>query len=53
MTFSLNQGRRGSHDKSDNTHTIINIHPLAHILNICALVFSRCAIFKVYPNPIM
>ena len=32
--------RRGSHVKSDNTHKIITIHPLAHILDICALVFS-------------
>ena len=34
--------RRGSHVKPDNTHThtIINIHPLARILDICALIFS-------------
>ena len=25
--------RRGSHVKSDNTHTIDKIHPLAHILD--------------------
>ena len=25
--------RRGSHVKSDNTHTVIRIHPLAHILD--------------------
>ena len=40
----------GSHVKSDNTHTIINIHALAHILDICALVFSSCALFTVYSN---
>ena len=44
MTFSLHQGgvvmssdptpRRGSHVKSDKTHTVIKIHPLAHILDI-------------------
>ena len=45
--------RRGSHAKSDNTHTIINIHPLAHILDICALIFSSCAPLTVYPNCIM
>ena len=33
--------------------TIINIHPLAHILNNCALIFSSCALFTVYPNSIM
>ena len=43
----------GSHVKSDNTHTIINIHPLAYILDICALIFNSCAIFTVYPNRIM
>ena len=45
--------RRGSDVQSDNTHTIINIHPLACILDICALIFSSCAIFTVYPNRIM
>ena len=42
----------GSHVKSDNTHTIINIHPLAHILDICALIFNSCLFFLVYPNRI-
>ena len=36
-----------------NTHTIINIHPLAHILDICTLIFSGCVLFTVYPNGIM
>ena len=45
--------RRGSHVKLDNTNTIINIHPLAHILDICALMFSSCALFTVFPNRIM
>ena len=45
--------RRGSHVKSDNTDTIINIHPLAHILDICALIFSSCALFTVYPDRIL
>ena len=44
--------RRGSHVKSDNTQTIINNHPLAHILDICALIFSSCAFFTVYPTPL-
>ena len=34
--------RRGSHVTSDNTHTIVNIRPIAHILDICALVFRSC-----------
>ena len=42
MTFSLHQG---GVVMSDNTRTIINIHPLAHILDICAFVFSSYAIF--------
>ena len=37
---------------SQITHTIINIHPLVHILNICALIFSSCALFTVYPTPL-
>ena len=46
--------RRGSHVKSDNTHTIIIIiHPLAHTLGTCALIFNSCALFTVYPNRIM
>ena len=45
--------RRGSLVKSDNTHTIVNIHPLAHILDIWTFVFSSCALFTVYPNRIM
>ena len=35
-----------------HTHTIINIHHLAHILDICALIFSSCSLFTVYPNRI-
>ena len=38
--------RRG-HVKSDNTHTINNIHSLAQILDIYALIFSSCAIFSL------
>ena len=45
--------RRGSHFKSDNTHTMINTHPLAHIRDTRDLIFSSCAPFTVYPNPIM
>ena len=45
--------RRGSHVKSDKTHTqSSNIHHLAHILDICALIFSSCALFTVYPTPL-
>ena len=53
MTFST--PRRGSHVKSDNTHThtVIKIHPLAHILDTGGLIFSSCALFTVYPNGIM
>ena len=49
----LHPARRGSHVKLDNTHTIINIHSLAHILDICAFIFSSHAIFTVYTNRIM
>ena len=46
--------RTGSHVKSDNTHTqthtIISTHPLAHILHICALIFSSCALFIFIPT---
>ena len=45
--------RRGNHVKSDTTHTIINIHVLAHMLDICALIFSSCVIFTALPNRIM
>ena len=49
----LRPPRRGSHIKSDNTHTIINIHHLAHILDICALIFSSSALFAVSSNHII
>ena len=45
--------RRGSHVKTDNTQTIININPLAHILGNWDLIFSCCALLTVYPNRIM
>ena len=49
MTFSIHQG--GVVMSSQITHTqSSNIHPLAHILDICALVFSSWALFTVYPN---
>ena len=35
-----------------HTHTIINIHLLAHILDSCALIFSSCSLFAAYPNRI-
>ena len=38
---------------SQITHTqSSNMHPLAHILDTCALIFSSCALFTVYPNRI-
>ena len=43
----------GSHVKTDSTHTIINIHPLAHLFDIHALIFGSCALFTDYPNRIM
>ena len=49
--FSLHKG--GVVMPSRITHTIINIHPLAHILDICAMIFSSCSLFAVYPNRIM
>ena len=51
MTVSLHQG--GVVMSSQITHAIINIHPLAHILDTYALIFSSCAIFTVHPNRIM
>ena len=45
--------RKGSHVNSDNTHTIIHIHPLAHIIDTCTLIFHNFALFTVYPNCIM
>ena len=39
--------RRGSHVKSDKTHTVIKIHPLAHILDAWALIFSSCAFYSL------
>ena len=41
---------KGSHSKSDNTHTIINIHPLDHMLDTCYLISSSCSFFKI-PKP--
>ena len=40
----------GSHVKSDNTYTIINIHHLAHILDTCTLIFSSCSLFTISPK---
>ena len=53
MTFSIQP--KGSRVKSDNTHThtVINIHHLAHTHDISVLIFSSCALFAVYPNRIM
>ena len=53
----LPRPRRGSHVKSDKTHTDTQssryTHPLAHILDSWALIFSSCALLTVYPNHIM
>ena len=52
MTFSLCQG--GVVMSSQITYTqSSNIHPLAHILDTWALIFSSRALFTVYPNRIM
>ena len=51
MTYSLHRGGVGM--SSQLTRTIINMHLLAHILYICALIFSSCGSFTVYPNRIM
>ena len=29
-----------------------NMHPLTHILDTCALIFSSCTVFTLYPNQI-
>ena len=44
--------RRGSHVKSDNTHTMVMIYHLALIPDTWALIFSSFALFTVYPNRI-
>ena len=41
--------RKRSHVKSDNAHIVI--HPLAHILDTCALIFSSCALFCSLSQP--
>ena len=51
MTFSLHQGGVVMSSQITHTHTIINIHPLAHILDICASVFSSCAFFCSLSQP--
>ena len=52
MTISLQQGRVVM--SSQISDTIINIHPLAHILDTCALMFSSCALFYslFHPNQV-
>ena len=45
MPFSLHQ--RGVVMSSQITQTIINIYPLAHVLDICALIFSSCAFLSL------
>ena len=42
--------RRGNHVKSHNTHIIINMHPLAHLLDICSLVFSALFNLQFIPT---
>ena len=37
--------KKVSHVNSDKTHTGINIHPLALILDICQLISSSCGLF--------
>ena len=44
----LPPSRRGSHFKSDYAHP-----PLLRKVSTCAMIFSRCALFKVNPNHIM
>ena len=52
MSFSLHQG--GVVISSQITHTqSSNVHPLAHIVDTCNLIFSSCALFTVYHNLIM
>ena len=51
--FLIPPQRRGSHVKSDNTNTIINMYPYAHILVTYALIFISCTLLTVYPNRIM
>ena len=52
MTFSLDQGgvvmsSQITHTTHARKHTIIKIHPLAHILDSRALIFSSSAFFSL------
>ena len=53
MTFSIHQGEVVMSSQIKHTHTVIKIHPLAHILDTWALIFSSRALCTVYPNRIM
>ena len=50
MTFSLHQGGVVMSIQITHTHTI-KIHPLAHILDTCSLIFSSCAHFYSISQP--
>ena len=47
MTFSLHQRGVVMSSQIKYTHTVIKIHPLAHILDTWALIFSSCALFSL------
>ena len=52
MTFTLHKGRVVM--SSQITHTQSpNMHPLAHILDTWALIFSCCTLLTVHPNRVM
>ena len=54
MTLSLHQGGVVMSSQIKHTHSHQDTrHPLAHMLDSWALIFSTCALFTVYPNHII
>ena len=50
MTFSLHKGGVVMSRQITHTHSSA-LHPLAHILDICALIFSSCSLFMGSSQP--
>ena len=52
MAFSIHQGGVVMSDQIAHTQ-LSNIHPLAHVQDTCALIFSSCSHLTVYLYRIM
>ena len=52
MTHSLHKLRVVMSSQITPTQSS-SIHPFAHMLDTCALIFSSCTIFTIFPNRIM